>query len=607
MGERLNGIQKVSGSIPLSSTKLSLEYSRLFLFCVINNNQLIYLIGCIDNYIFLFLTNLNKIGTLMVKLKSPNKVKFIFVTGGVLSSLGKGITAASLGLLLKKRGYSVTIQKFDPYINVDPGTMSPFQHGEVFVTDDGAETDLDLGHYERFLDVSMTRNNNATTGQIYYEVISKERHGDYLGATVQVIPHITDEIKRRMFAIAETGKYDIVITEIGGTVGDIESLPFLEAIRQIIGDLGRTNAIDLHVTYVPYIKAAGELKTKPTQHSVKSLLELGIQPNLLVCRSDEPLPKPIKEKISQFCNVSSKNVISAYNAETIYEVPLVFARQQLDKIVLKELRLKDAKANLDEWKEFVRKVKSPTGSINILIAGKYIEVPDAYKSITEAFIHAGAENDVRVNLNYLSSEEIDETNASEIVKKYDGVLVPGGFGERGIEGKISITKAARENLVPFFGICLGLQCAVIEFARNVVGWTKANSSEFARTKYNVIDLMPGQRSLKDKGATMRLGAYPCELQKGTNAFKAYKKPTISERHRHRFEVNNKFRTQLEEKGLIVSGTSPDGELVEMIELKEHPWYVACQFHPELKSRATKAHPLFREFVAAAKKYSGTNN
>ncbi len=543
----------------------------------------------------------------MVKLKSPKKVKFIFVTGGVLSSLGKGITASSLGLLLKKRGYSVTIQKFDPYINVDPGTMSPFQHGEVFVTDDGAETDLDLGHYERFLDVSMTRNNNATTGQIYYEVISKERRGDYLGATVQVIPHITDEIKRRMFALAETGKYDIIITEIGGTVGDIESLPFLESIRQIIVQLGRTNAIDIHVTYVPYISAAGELKTKPTQHSVKNLLELGIQPNLLVCRSDDPLPTGIKEKISQFCNVSPKSVISAYNAATIYEVPLALARQQLDRLVLKELRLKDSKANLNEWKEFVRKVKSPNGSVNILIAGKYIEVPDAYKSITEAFIHSGAENDVEVKLSYLSSEEISDENADEIVNKYDGVLVPGGFGERGIEGKISIIRAARENKIPFFGICLGLQCAVIEFARNAADMPKAHSAEFARTRFNVIDLMPGQRNIKEKGASMRLGAYPCELQKGTNAYKAYKKPTISERHRHRYEVNNRFRTRLEEKGLIISGTSPDGELVEIIELKDHPWYVACQFHPELKSRATKAHPLFRQFVAAAKEFSLKKN
>ncbi len=543
----------------------------------------------------------------MVKFKSPKKVKFIFVTGGVLSSLGKGITASSLGLLLKKRGYSVTIQKFDPYINVDPGTMSPFQHGEVYVTDDGAETDLDLGHYERFLDVSMTRNNNATTGQIYNEVITKERRGDYLGATVQVIPHITDEIKRRMFSLAETGKYDIIITEIGGTVGDIESLPFLESIRQIIIELGRTNAIDIHVTYVPYISAAGELKTKPTQHSVKSLLELGIQPNFLVCRSDEPLPTAIKEKISQFCNVSPKGVISAYNASTIYEVPLILARQQLDKLVLKELRLKDYKANLDEWKEFVRKVKSPTGSVDILIVGKYIEVPDAYKSITEAFIHSGAENDVKVNLSYISSEEVTNENADEIVLKYDGVLVPGGFGERGIEGKINIIRAARENKIPFFGICLGLQCAVIEYARNVAELPKAHSSEFSRTRYSVIDLMPGQRNIKEKGASMRLGAYPCELQKGTNAYKAYRKPTISERHRHRYEVNNKFRTLLEEKGLIISGTSPDGELVEMIELREHPWYVACQFHPELKSRATKAHPLFRDFVAAAKVYALKKN
>ena len=543
----------------------------------------------------------------MSKIAPPKKVKFIFVTGGVLSSLGKGITAASLGLILKQRGYSVTIQKFDPYINVDPGTMSPFQHGEVYVTEDGAETDLDLGHYERFLDVNTTRMNNATTGQVYNEVISRERRGDYLGATVQVIPHITDEIKRRLYELARSKKYDIIITEIGGTVGDIESLPFLEAIRQAMLELGRHNAVVVHVTYVPYIKAAGELKTKPTQHSVKNLLTLGIQPNILVCRSDEKLPDEIKEKIALFCNVQRDSVISAYNVATIYEVPLIFAEQGLDKLIAKDLRLNEGEPKLDEWKKFVNKIKNPSGKVRIAVVGKYTDVLDAYKSISEAFIHAGAENDVAVEAEYISAEEINDENAYEILKDYDGVLVPGGFGERGIEGKISAIKAARENKIPFFGICLGLQLAVVEFARNVAGMPKAHSSEFSRTRYAVIDLMPGQRNIKAKGATMRLGAYPCELKKGTNAFKAYKRQTVYERHRHRYEVNNKFRDKLTEAGMVISGTSPDGELVEMIEIPEHPWFVACQFHPELKSRAIKAHPLFREFVKAAKNYRETKN
>ncbi len=541
----------------------------------------------------------------MAKIHPPKKVKFIFVTGGVLSSLGKGITAASLGLILKQRGYSVTIQKFDPYINVDPGTMSPFQHGEVYVTDDGAETDLDLGHYERFLDVNMTLLNNTTTGQVYHEVITRERRGDYLGATVQVIPHITDEIKRRLYKLAQTKKYDIIITEIGGTVGDIESLPFLEAIRQAMLELGRTNAVSVHVTYVPYISAAGELKTKPTQHSVKTLLSLGIQPNILVCRSDEKLPDEIKEKIALFCNVEREAVISAYNVDTIYEVPLIFAEQGFDGLIAKDLRLNDEKPDLTEWKNFVNKIKKPSSEVKIAVVGKYVEMLDAYKSISEAFIHAGAENDVKVNAEYISAEKITDENAYDILKDYDGVLVPGGFGERGVEGKISAVKAARENKIPFFGICLGLQLAVIEFARNVAGMPKAHSSEFARTRYAVIDLMPGQRNIKVKGASMRLGAYPCELKRGTKAYKAYKRQTVYERHRHRYEVNNKFRDKLEEAGLIVSGTSPDGELVEMIEIAEHPWFVACQFHPELKSRAIKAHPLFREFVKAAKDYGET--
>lgn len=533
-------------------------------------------------------------------MRNKKNVKYIFVTGGVVSSLGKGITAASLGLLLKSRGYSVTIQKFDPYINVDPGTMSPFQHGEVYVTDDGAETDLDLGHYERFLDVSMTKANNTTTGQVYFDVISKERKGDYLGATVQVIPHITDEIKRRMLALGETDKYDIIITEIGGTVGDIESLPFLESMRQLILELGRSNALSIHVTLVPYISAAGEVKTKPTQHSVKALLELGIQPNLLVCRSDDPLHDDIKSKIALFCNVNKSEVFSAYNCKTIYEVPLVLHNQEMDNIVLDRLNLPDLNINIDKWNHFVADLHKPEKEIKIAICGKYTGLMDAYKSIDEAFIHAGAENRVSVKAEYISAEDLTYENAGEILKDYDGILVPGGFGERGIEGKIESIRYARENKIPFFGICLGLQTATIEFARNVCGLKKANSTEFVETKTDVIHLMPEQLKVKLKGGSMRLGAYPCEIQKGTKAFKAYKKENISERHRHRYEVNNAFIPELEKNGLIISGISPDKELVEMIELENHPWFVGVQFHPELKSRATKAHPLFREFVKAAK-------
>ncbi len=540
-------------------------------------------------------------------MKFEKKVKYIFITGGVVSSLGKGITASSLGLLLKQRGYSVTVQKFDPYINVDPGTMSPFQHGEVYVTDDGAESDLDLGHYERFLDVNMSKDNNTTTGQVYNEVITRERSGDYLGATVQVIPHITDEIKRRILKLGQTNKYDIIITEIGGTVGDIESLPFMEAIRQIMLELGRKNAVSIHVTLVPFISAAGELKTKPTQHSVKNLLELGIQPNILVCRSQVNLPQEIKDKISLFCNVPPQAVISAYDVSTIYEVPIVLADQNLDKIVLKKLKLPDIKLDLTKWTEFVDRVKHPEGEVTIGICGKYTEVLDAYKSISESFIHAGAENNVKVKTFYFSAEDVEKEGAEKFLKEIDGLLVPGGFGERGIEGKIEAIRYARENEIPFFGICLGMQCAVIEYARNVCGIKNAHSSEFSRTRNAVIDLMPEQKKVKMKGATMRLGAYPCVIQKGTKAKKAYKKEKISERHRHRYEVNNKFREILSEKGLVISGVSPDNHLVEMIELENHPWFVACQFHPELKSRATKAHPLFRDFVKAAYDYFQKRN
>jgi len=540
-------------------------------------------------------------------MKLKKKVKYIFITGGVVSSLGKGITAASLGLLLKQRGYSVTIQKFDPYINVDPGTMSPFQHGEVYVTDDGAETDLDLGHYERFLDVNMSKDNNTTTGQVYYDVINKERRGDYLGATVQVIPHITDEIKSRITNLGKSGKYDIVITEIGGTVGDIESLPFIEAVRQIMLEYGRKNAISIHVTLVPYIPSAGEVKTKPTQHSVKNLLEYGIQPNILVCRSEKKLSQEIRNKIALFCNVDSKSVVSAHDCSSIYEVPLVLFNQDLDRIVLRRLKLPDININLDEWSEFVNKVKNPSGIVNIAICGKYTDYRDSYKSINEAFIHAGAENDVKVNLTFIESNKFETEESSNLLKGVDGLLIPGGFGERGIEGKIKAIKYARENKIPFFGICLGLQCAVIEFARNVCDIKNANSSEFVKNKSNVIHLMPEQIKVKIKGASMRLGAFPCVLQKGTKAKQAYKKEKISERHRHRYEVNNKYREVLETNGMVISGVSPDNDLVEMIELKEHPWFVACQFHPELKSRATKAHPLFREFVSAAIEFRKRKN
>ena len=536
-------------------------------------------------------------------MASAKKVKFIFVTGGVVSSLGKGITASSLGLLLKQRGFKVTVQKFDPYINVDPGTMSPFQHGEVYVTDDGAETDLDLGHYERFLDVNMTKANNTTTGQVYNEVITKERRGDYLGATVQVIPHITDEIKYRLTKLSEFGEYDIIITEIGGTVGDIESLPFIEAMRQLMLSFGRKNTMNIHVTLVPYIPAAHEVKTKPTQHSVKNLLALGIQPDVLICRSENKLTKDLRDKIALFCNVDSKAVISAHDCSTIYEVPLVLFKEKLDLLVIKRLHLNDKKIKLDEWESFTAKVKNPLKTVEIAVCGKYIEHVDAYKSIWESFVHAGAENDAKVIVRAVNAEVCEMEDVAKILNGVSGILVPGGFGERGIEGKLKAVRYARENNIPYFGICLGLQCAVIEFARNVCGINKANSSEFKKNRYNVIDWMPDQKNIKNMGATMRLGAYPCIIEPGTNAYKAYKSEHISERHRHRFEVNNKFRKILSDNGMIFSGLSPDRELVEMIEIPGHPWFLGCQFHPELKSRATKAHPLFRSFVEAALKYS----
>jgi CTP synthase len=539
-------------------------------------------------------------------MTSRKKVKFIFVTGGVVSSLGKGITASSLGLLLKQRGFKVTIQKFDPYINVDPGTMNPFQHGEVYVTDDGAETDLDLGHYERFLDVNMTKSNNTTTGQVYNEVITKERRGDYLGATIQVIPHITDQIKQRMTKLSEFGEYDIIITEIGGTVGDIESLPFIEAMRQLMLQFGRKNTMSIHVTLVPFIPAAGEVKTKPTQHSVKNLLELGIQPDLLICRSEKKLAKDIRDKIALFCNVEPRCVISAYDCSSIYEVPLILNKEKMDQIIVERFHIADKKIKLEEWENLVNAIKNPDKEVEIAVCGKYIEHSDAYKSIMESFIHAAAENNAKVKIRPIKAEALEEDEAVKHLNGISGILVPGGFGDRGIEGKIKAVQYARENNIPFFGICLGLQCAVIEFARNVCGLKKAHSSEFRKTSHSVIDLMAEQKSIKNMGATMRLGAYPCIVQSGTKAFSAYKSDYISERHRHRYELNNKFRRVLSEHGMVFSGLSPDRELVEMVEISDHPWFLGCQFHPELKSRATKAHPLFREFVKAALKYSTEN-
>jgi len=534
-------------------------------------------------------------------------VKYIFITGGVVSSLGKGIASASLGLLLKSRGLRVTIQKFDPYINVDPGTMNPFQHGEVYVTDDGAETDLDLGHYERFLDVNMTKQNNTTTGQVYYEVIARERRGDYLGATVQVVPHITNEIKKRIVELSKTGKYDVIITEIGGTVGDIEGLPFLEAMRQFMLKVGKRNALNIHVTLVPFIKSAGELKTKPTQHSVKTLLEIGIQPDILICRSEKRLTKEIREKIALFTNVEPGSVVEGRDVESIYEVPLIFAKEKLDEIVIRKLNLKCGKPDLREWEKFVKRVKNPSRRVKVAVCGKYTEVLDAYKSISEAFVHAGAENNVAVDIKWIRAEDIEDNGPEPYLGDVAGLLVPGGFGERGIEGKIRAVQYVREKKIPFLGICLGLQCAVIEFARNVCGMETANSTEFKKTRYNVIDLMLEQKGVKEKGGTMRLGAYPCELQKGTKAYKAYKKELIYERHRHRYEVNNKFRRQLSEHGMIFSGICPQNNLIEIIELPDHPWFVAGQFHPELKSRATHAHPLFREFVRAAAEFQRNGN
>ncbi|MGP7817018.1 CTP synthase [Niallia sp. 01092] len=526
--------------------------------------------------------------------------KYIFVTGGVVSSLGKGITAASLGRLLKNRGVSVTIQKFDPYINVDPGTMSPYQHGEVFVTDDGAETDLDLGHYERFIDINLTKYNNVTTGKIYSTVLQKERRGDYLGGTVQVIPHITNEIKERVYRAGRETNADVVITEIGGTVGDIESLPFLEAIRQIKNDIGRENVMYIHCTLVPYIKAAGEMKTKPTQHSVKELRSLGIQPNVIVVRTEKEISQDMKDKIALFCDIDTKAVIECRDADTLYTIPLALQDQNLDQIVCEHLKLNCEEADMTEWIQLVDKVRNLSKTTKIALVGKYVELQDAYISVVEALKHAGYAFDADIEIDWINAEEVKAENAAELLKDADGILVPGGFGDRGIEGKIFAAQYAREQKVPFFGICLGMQVASIEFARNVLGWEGAHTSEIEEdTAYPIIDLLPEQKDIEDLGGTLRLGLYPCKIKENTKAFEAYQDEVIYERHRHRYEFNNQYRQDMEKAGFIFSGTSPDGRLVEIVELKDHPWFVASQFHPEFISRPTRPQPLFRDFVGAS--------
>ena len=526
--------------------------------------------------------------------------KYIFVTGGVTSSLGKGIVASSLAKLLQARGFSVTIQKFDPYLNIDPGTLNPYEHGECYVTEDGAETDLDLGHYERFLNVPTSKANNITTGRIYNTVITNERQGAYLGKTVQVVPHITDEIKRNILILGETGEFDIIITEIGGCVGDIESLPFIEAVRQLKWELNAHDTVIVHLTLVPYLKSAGELKTKPTQHSVRQLSEAGLQTDILVCRSERPIPMDLRKKIALFCNVHINSVIEALDADTIYDVPLLMKKEKLDERVLAKLKLSSKKdPDLDAWKAFLGKLKNPTTEITIGVVGKYVELPDAYKSITEAFIHAGAYNECKVNLKWIQSEGIFEENIATLFKDLNGILVAPGFGERGIEGKVLAVKYVRENKIPFFGICLGMQCAVIEFARNVLGKTTAHSTEMNKeTPFPVITMMEDQKKVTEKGGTMRLGAYTCELRKGSRGAHAYGKTKIKERHRHRYEFNNDYLKEFEENGMIATGTNPDKNLVEMMEIPAHPWFVGVQFHPELKSTVMTPHPLFMGFVKA---------
>ncbi|MEW6189168.1 MAG: CTP synthase [Actinomycetota bacterium] len=526
--------------------------------------------------------------------------KYIFVTGGVVSSLGKGITCASLGRLLKCRGLKVTIQKLDPYLNVDPGTMSPFQHGEVYVTEDGTETDLDLGHYERFIDENLNRDSNVTAGTIYWSIVTKERRGDFLGGTVQVIPHVTNEIKERILKIAGENQPDVVITEVGGTVGDIEGLPFLEAIRQFRKDVGKENVLYIHVTLIPYLRAPAELKTKPTQHSVKELRSIGIQPDIIICRSDRPLTKALKRKIALFCDVDPHAVISAIDVDNIYEIPLILHREGLDEIVARHLELDCGEADLSEWERLIERIQNIHEKVKIALVGKYVQLPDAYLSVVEALRHAGFYHEREIDLQWVDAETLSPEEVERRLSQIDGILVPGGFGVRGIEGKIRAVAFARENKIPFLGICLGLQCAVVEFARNVSELKDANSSEFEpNTPHPVIDLLPKQKEIKEMGGTMRLGAYPCTLVPDTKAHAAYGSDLVFERHRHRYEVNNRYRQKLSSKGMVFSGLSPNEELVEIIELSDHPWFVSTQFHPEFKSRPDRPHPLFRDFIGAA--------
>ncbi len=532
------------------------------------------------------------------------QTKYIFVTGGVVSGLGKGITAASLGRLLKARGYRVTIQKFDPYINIDPGTMSPYQHGEVFVTEDGGETDLDLGHYERFVDENLTINNNITTGKIYWSVLNKERKGEYLGATVQVIPHITNAIKDRVFRAGKSTQSDIVITEIGGTVGDIESEPFLEAIRQVSSDVGKKNVLYIHVTLIPYLAKSGEMKTKPTQHSVKQLLAIGIQPDIIVCRTEHKMNQDMKDKLSLFCNVEKDCVMENIDCESLYEIPLLLEKERFAEIVCEKLNIPDKEPDLEDWSQVVLKQKNLENKITVGLVGKYVELHDAYISIVESLKHAGIHSSAYVDIKWINAEDVEKTSAEECLDGVDAILVPGGFGERGIEGKINAVRYARENKIPFLGICLGMHCTVIEFARNVMGFKDAHSSEIKNeTPYPVIDLMPEQKDIDGLGGTMRLGAYPCKLAKDSIAFESYGEELIYERHRHRYEFNNEFRNKMIDKGLVIAGLSPDDKLVEIVELKKdvHPWFVSVQFHPEFKSRPNRPHPLFFGFVNAALK------
>ncbi|MAO64389.1 MAG: CTP synthetase [Balneola sp.] len=530
--------------------------------------------------------------------------KYIFVTGGVTSSLGKGIICSSLGRLLVAQGLKVTVQKLDPYINVDPGTMNPYEHGEVYVTDDGAETDLDLGHYERFLDITTSQSNNVTTGRIYYDVIMKERQGAYLGKTVQVIPHITDEIQSHVLKLGQSGDYDVVIVEIGGTVGDIESLPYIEAVRQLRYNVGRQNTLSIHLTLVPYLAAAGELKTKPTQHSVKTLSESGLQPDILVCRSEYPLDETIRRKVAQFCNVDLEDVIESRDARSIYEVPLLMQKEGLDQRVIKKLKLKTSEPELDNWIGFVEAVCNPSGEITIALVGKYVEHHDSYKSIVEAFIHSGAVNDCKVNIKWVQSDNLTRENVKDELKGVAGVLVAPGFGGRGISGKLAAVEHARTNSIPFFGICLGMQCAVIEFARDVCGWDKANSTEFdENTEHPIIDIMHDQKNIENMGGTMRLGKYTCKLKKGSKAHEAYGEEVVDERHRHRYEVNNNLRYKLTENGMVLSGMNPERDLVEIVELPDHPWFVGVQFHPELRSTVNNPQPLFVDFVKASLKHA----